>query len=353
MLLGFGVDLAIHQLATLLAQRGHSVTVWAVFTDAKFPSSEPVYSLRNFPVGSTVCLPWYDQTVLRRLRQVPETGSADIYVVTHPMGASLRVLSPTIFMEFGVAPRYGLGLRERINEMYARSLHYAWFVSRAHAILAPSVFLRNSLPRKLLSRTYEFRLGVDHYHHPDIARVSAIRAQLPAGKPITLYVGRLTHERQPYKGVRTLLKMYEGLRNQTHLVLAGVGTEKDRRVAELAGATAILCPPSELMPALYAVCDIYATATRWEGVNLPLLEAMRFGKPVIAFDIPVHKEWVRTGIHGMLAYDEREFVLFWRRLSRESRLRQEMGQRAMESVAGFKWENAAHTVEDLALKLVA
>jgi glycosyltransferase involved in cell wall biosynthesis len=351
MLRGFGVDLAVHRLASGLAHRGHSVTVWAVFADEPAPSASLPYTLRRFPVGTTVFLPWYDRTVLRRLRQIQDTAEADVFVVTHPMGAALRALSPSIFLEFGVAPRAGLGLRERLNELYARSLHYRLFISAADSILAPSRFLRDSLPPHLAARTREFRLGVDHYAEPGPEAVSAFRSTLPRDKPISLYIGRLTHRRQPYKGVRTLLEVYRAVREHTHLVLAGIGTENDCRLAERYHATAVHSAPHELMPAIYAAADIFVTATRWEGVNLPLLEALHFGKPVLAFSIPVHREWVRSGVNGILAADPAEFVTHWKALAANEAVRAQVAERAAPSVAQFRWVDAVAVLETAALEL--
>lgn len=345
MLVGFGVDLAIHHLASGLAHRGHDVSVWTVFSES--PDSLP-YRIRRFPVGTTVFLPWYDRTVLRRLGQIPETTDADVFVVTHPMGAVLRVRRPSIFIDFGVAPRFGLGFRERLNEIYARSLHYSVFISHASSVLVPSRFLRDSLPPYLRRKAREFRLGADHYPDPDPRGVSEVRASFGTKKPITLYVGRLTHRRQPYKGVRTLLQMFRVVQNHTHLVLAGLGSDEDRKTAAEFGASVILSPPPQMMPVLFGAADIFATASRWEGVDLPLLEALRFGKPVLAFDIPVHREWVRHGVNGFLARNPGEFTSLWERLAREESLRMQIAAQAAESVASFKWDAAVKTLEDLA-----
>lgn len=40
----------------------------------------------------------------------------------------------------------------------------------------------------------------------------------------------------------------------------------------------------------YSACDIYITASLWEFFNIPLLEAMASGKPILTSELPVHKE---------------------------------------------------------------
>ena len=46
------------------------------------------------------------------------------------------------------------------------------------------------------------------------------------------------------------------------------------------------------LPYYYAACDVYATASLWEGFDMPLVEAQACGKPVVAFDIGPHKELI-------------------------------------------------------------
>ena len=51
----------------------------------------------------------------------------------------------------------------------------------------------------------------------------------------------------------------------------------------------------EELPHYYAACNIYTTATLWEGFDLPVVEAQALKKPVIAFDIGPHKEVIKNG----------------------------------------------------------
>src|SRR3989338_7311516 len=50
------------------------------------------------------------------------------------------------------------------------------------------------------------------------------------------------------------------------------------------------------LPYYYAACDLYTTATLWEGFDLPVVEAQAIGKKVVAFDLCSHPEVVKNGI---------------------------------------------------------
>ncbi len=53
--------------------------------------------------------------------------------------------------------------------------------------------------------------------------------------------------------------------------------------------------PDEDLPYYYAACDVYVTASLWEGFDLPATEAQACGKKVVAFDIGSHSEIVKNG----------------------------------------------------------
>ena len=49
-----------------------------------------------------------------------------------------------------------------------------------------------------------------------------------------------------------------------------------------------------------AACDVCLNPIRWEGLGLPLFEAMAFGQPVITNDNPPMNEVVRDDVNGLL-----------------------------------------------------
>jgi glycosyltransferase involved in cell wall biosynthesis len=49
-----------------------------------------------------------------------------------------------------------------------------------------------------------------------------------------------------------------------------------------------------------ASCDVCLSPARWEGLGLPLYEAIAFGMPAITNDAPPMNEAVRDGINGVL-----------------------------------------------------
>ena len=118
-------------------------------------------------------------------------------------------------------------------------------------------------------------------------------------KKILLYVGRIA----PHKGIHLLLKIFNEVKKQVpkaKLLIVGKPTfnayfKKLKRIADKDVIFAGFVPDEEL-PCYYAACDVYVTASQWEGFNLPAAEAQACGKKVVAFNIGSHLEIVKNGI---------------------------------------------------------
>jgi 1,2-diacylglycerol 3-alpha-glucosyltransferase len=75
--------------------------------------------------------------------------------------------------------------------------------------------------------------------------------------------------------------------------LAGF-TERDERIeVELADR------PTEEHLRQFAACDVCLSPSRWEGLGLPLYEAIAFGMPAITNDAPPMNEVVVDGVNGV------------------------------------------------------
>jgi glycosyltransferase involved in cell wall biosynthesis len=116
---------------------------------------------------------------------------------------------------------------------------------------------------------------------------------------LILYVGRIA----PHKGIHLLIKAFRIVKEQipnSKLLIVGKPTFPDyfKKLKKLANKDIIFTGFIEdrMLPNFYAACDVYATASLWEGFNMPAAEVQACGKKVIAFDIGSHPEIVKNGI---------------------------------------------------------
>jgi glycosyltransferase involved in cell wall biosynthesis len=140
---------------------------------------------------------------------------------------------------------------------------------------------------------------------PDASARAAARAALGIGArvPVLLNVGRL----EPVKGQRHLVPMMLRVRERLPdavLIVAGGGDLHDelaRLVAEarLGDAIRLLGSRSDV-DALLAASDLLVLASESEAAPLPLFEAMRAARPVVATDVGGVREIVREGETGYL-----------------------------------------------------
>lgn len=124
------------------------------------------------------------------------------------------------------------------------------------------------------------------------------------GSPQFLFVGKLYKHKKVKElilGLRELIRTYPN----AFLQIVGNGPMyvplkrfvdrlKLKNNVELVGQVS-----DNLLPYHYSSCDVYVTASRWELFDIPLLEAMASGKPVIASAIGPHMELIAQSNAGV------------------------------------------------------
>ena len=108
--------------------------------------------------------------------------------------------------------------------------------------------------------------------------------------------------------------------------------------------------PSPNVLELYAVADILAAPSREDSFNLPVLEAMACGLPVVTS--------TDAGVATLLHHEADCFILehstdsnalahYLRRLCESEELRHSMGRQAVRTASAFPWEKNADEMEKL------
>lgn len=99
---------------------------------------------------------------------------------------------------------------------------------------------------------------------------------------------------EPRKNIFTILSAFKQLREKTpafRLALAGrYGWMVDHQERDLAGVDLLGYVPDVHLPALYRHAAAFIAPSHYEGFDLPAVEALACGTPVLASDIPVHRE---------------------------------------------------------------
>jgi GT2 family glycosyltransferase len=143
------------------------------------------------------------------------------------------------------------------------------------------------------------------------ARRDTVRAQRGwTDKVVVLNVCRFHKAERAYKGVERYALILDDLiwtrptlASDVVFVLCGKATQQD--IIDMEAQGLVVCAnlsDAELID-LYCAADIYMNFSRWEGYNLGIGQALAFGLPVIASDIPAHREF------GVSTADDSDTVL--------------------------------------------
>ncbi len=168
-------------------------------------------------------------------------------------------------------------------------------IHRSRHIIAVSETTKRAVLRHFRIRPQKISVIKNGLTPPAQGR-SVVLRNLGVVEPYILAIGN----HYPHKNLDTLLRAFalvHQARPEVLLVFAGrhdVFTKALQALAHELGLTTAVrfldCPTDEEIGALYRHAALLAYPSRIEGFGLPPLEAMSVGTPVMASDIPAHRE---------------------------------------------------------------
>jgi glycosyltransferase involved in cell wall biosynthesis len=109
----------------------------------------------------------------------------------------------------------------------------------------------------------------------------------------------------------------------------------------------------EDLPALYGEARCLAYPSLYEGIGLPVLEAMACGIPVITSNISSMPEVAGDAAVLIDPYDVDALADALRRLLVDETLRADLTRRGFDQAAYFTWDRAAHQLRDVYRRLLS
>ncbi len=359
MLLGYGIDEVVHILSKEMTRRGHEITV---ITAQKEIQPEGYRTVCLKPLSIPFANQYWKTHFLPDFRlAMPVTKMLKDFetVVTfdpmHWIGAAakLAIRIPVIMYYFGVVPANVLdSLMRRIESTRQMLLWNTSFVL-ADCIMTNSQYTKGLIPKCLLSRTVVNYHGIDHMINQNMEKAKEFREKLNINdKKLLLSVGRFS---SPYKDMSGMAKIFKSLKSKIEdvaLLLVGRGPSTTIETFSHMKDTFVLTNiPTEVLKLCFASCDVYCSASKWEGFNLPLVAAQANGKPVIAFNVGAHYEVVADKRTGFLVRTTREFYDQLELLVEDDRLREKMGKKAAEHAKKFSWDSSVRLFENVIEKV--
>ncbi len=301
-----GVTRTIAMLLEHLERRGHTTLVLGPDGAPRRYAGARVISVPGLP------LPFYPE--LRALFPAPRFEKH----VARFRPDVVHVVEPMLLGAAGIAwgQRLGVPVVSSYHTNLAAYCHYFRLGALAPTMWAYRRFLHNqcvttlcpspSTARELrhqgFSRVGLWQRGVDAALFSPERRSRSWRASIAgdAERPIALYVGRLSHE----KNLATLAQAWsDRARKDAHLVLVGDGPARADLERMLAGQSVTFTGylRGEDLARAYASADLFAFPSLTETFGQVVQEAMASGLPVLGFDADGVRDLVRPTETGLLA----------------------------------------------------
>ncbi|WP_213952841.1 glycosyltransferase [Variovorax sp. dw_954] len=348
MLLGFGVDLVVHEQARRLGGLGHDVSVFVMRADPSAKGDH--YGLHVLSDAAPDVSDYSSPSGARKLLQSIRAEDFDVWILhTPPFYGWIRFLErPVVLVEYGSPPSHffnvdvAYGLWKMVSEHFRNNFS---FLRSSDAIVSISHDIHSWLPESVQRYSKVALLGADHYESVDRQSALAFRRSIGVdeGECLILWVGRMQFaaDEQPYKGfleLREVLPDIKTIAPHVKVALLGKVHEKERQHLDALGVIALPNHPASEMGVAYAAADVLLNLSKWEGFNLALVEAQYQGTPVVAYDVGPHSEITCQGVTAILIKSADEIVPALTCLVEDVKLRQDMSEKCRNFVQGLTWD---------------
>lgn len=269
---GFGVDVAVHNMASRIQARGVPVLIGCLDLDDEYSD----LNIIRVPPA-----PWIIARLARKF------GVTHIVAHTSPFFEvlpALRSQYPVTALEYGDPTPELMSTRLEFQRLKENKLRKVY--PHVDRVLTISKFIAADIAWPDSKVLY---LGCDHVKDLGLKKFQK------SGKLQKCRIGglmRLGKGEAEYKGNELLIQLFRflGEKIDAEFHVMGRGTEADAREFINMGIHVHLNATNDERNAYLRDLDIFISPSLWEGFNLPLVEAQAMGTMSIAFDTGSHPE---------------------------------------------------------------
>ena len=293
-----GAQTHVVSLCRSLTESGHTVVLMAGSDNVYHPDIDAVVesyqAIRHLKRNIHM---YHDFLAFLEIRKQLKTIKPDL-VATHSSKAgivgrlaawSLRI--PTVFTAHGWAFTDGVGgLKQLVYRMVEKAIG-----SITDGVITVSHYdYQLALERQVVSKK---KLRAIHNGVPDIGRESVPEKE----PPILIMVARFAEPKQQ-SALLDALQEVKGKEWRLWLVGAGPSLQSAKEQAATLGLDGRVdfFGEREDVANLLASSQMFVLLSKWEGLPISILEAMRSGLPIVASDVGGVKETVVNGGNGFL-----------------------------------------------------
>ncbi|MEW6103676.1 MAG: glycosyltransferase family 1 protein [bacterium] len=211
-----------------------------------------------------------------------------------------------------------------------------WYYGQCKLVLAPSLDTKRELEERFKVPIEIFTRGIDTERFNQGYRKEEIVEKYGIKRPIALYVGRVSCE----KNLNLLVDIF-ARRNEPALVVVGDGPYLDEMKRSLPNALFLGFLKEKALSEIYASSDFFIFPSITDTFGNVVLEALSSGLPAIVSDQGGPKELIIDGENGFVVKGNDPVSLAEKidLLAENSELREKMSKNAIEYAKARSWDN--------------
>lgn len=307
-------------------------------------------NFKIIPLKSRNRFAWNFWTLPRHLRKNPVDIYHTQYIVPWFVPRKIKIITVIHDISFNFFPRL-----IRFADLFFLKTLIPISIRRADKVIGVSEFTQREIIKyyKINPEKTAFvhnSVDDDSFNKKYSAEeLEAVRKKYHLPKKFILYIGTL----QPRKNLPRLIEAYaqakKELDSETKLVLGGIrGHNFDEQIdAEIkkSGLEKEIIFPGYIdtkdKPAVFQLADVFCFPSLYEGFGIPILEAMAAGTPVIASDIPPHRETAGEAAEFFDPRDKDELAQKIVSVCQDTELKNTLIEKGRIQVKKFSWKNNA------------
>lgn len=301
---------------------------------------------------------WNFWTLPRYLRKNPVDIYLTQYITPFFVPKKIKIFTIIHDISFNFYPQL-----IKFSDLFFLKILIPVSLRRADKIIAVSEFTKNEIIKfyKIAPEKVEVAynaVGDNFLENISEEKLEEVRKKYNFPENFILYLGTM----QPRKNLPVLIEGFAKVRSHLtptlssgrrggnpKLVLAGGrGHNYDKKINETIKEKSlennVIFPgfiDEKDKPTVYKLAAVFCFPSLYEGFGIPVLEAMTSGVPVVASDIPPHREIAQNAVSYFNPKSSADLAEKLARLLENSELKISLAQKGQEQAQKFSWKKTA------------
>lgn len=334
---------AVVEYANRLSQRGHAITliIPGGTSDAVMESElHPAVALRQTPIRLSGHSSKLDYIAVASSMALI-TPPSDVVISTHAP-TTVATLLATRFMRKGVP----VWFYQDYLDMFRDRPVEQWLLRHAtpwhRLVVAVSDYAADELRQFAPGNIKVLHIGLSH---ADVFSNVARSTDKAHGRHEIIYLGDM----RPRKGLQDFLAAAEILNAAVSDLKLVIVSKEECSIRSNVPFDYVHRPTRQELARLYTQASVFVSASWWESLCLPPLEAMACGTPVVVTDSGGVRAYAETEMNCLMTppRDPQALASAILRILNDEKLAMRLSQAGLVTAARFDWEYATDAFERL------